>query len=179
MDEVVVQVLAGDKDVFHKIVQEYGPSVRACLASRLRNPEATDDLAQETFIAAYESLAQFRPGADMNAWLKGIARNKLLMHLRSINQHGTAVERLKAGALQEVDAQVERLSERDDAGVLQRLAECLERLPQRLRTVITARYYRHEKVFSIADRLGTSDTAISSLLYRGRKQLEACIQESR
>lgn len=176
---IVKQVLDGDKDAFRVIVVEYGPSVRAFLAGNLSDPGAVDDLAQETFIAAYESLATFDADADPGPWLKGIARNLLLMHWRHVHQHGNALERLKTQALEAVFENLCQILEPDTAGTLQKLRQCLSKLPERVRSVIQARHLEREKVASIASRLETSVTAISALLFRGRKQLEACIEGRR
>ncbi len=52
---------------------------------------------------------------------------------------------------------------------------CLEKLPDRVRTVVQARYFGRDKVNAIAADMQTTVSAISSLLYRGRKLLETCI----
>jgi len=45
--------------------------------------------------------------------------------------------------------------------------------------VLRARYFERESVTSIAGRHRTSVSAISSLLFRGRKELQACMARSR
>jgi RNA polymerase sigma-70 factor (ECF subfamily) len=171
--------LAGDKDAIRDVIWEYGPGVRLFLAGHLFDPDSVDDLAQETFIAAYESLERFDPEADLGLWLKGIARNRLLMYLRRVSQQGKALEKLKAQVLQEVFPDVSRIQETDGGDTLDRLRECLGKLPEHARKVIEARHLKREKVSAIARRLETTVEAISSLLFRGRKQLEACIEGRR
>jgi RNA polymerase sigma-70 factor (ECF subfamily) len=175
MKEILQRVLAGDRDAYRLVVREYGPLVRACLAAPLSAVDAVEDLAQETFIAAYEQLADFDLSQDFAPWIRGIARNKLLMHLRRLHQHGAALEKLKARAAQEVFEQVARAQERDDARVLDRLRACVEKLPRRLGEALRARYFERESVAAIAGRQRTSVGAVSSLLFRGRKELETCL----
>ena len=126
MKEVILQVLKGDRDAYRGLVRECGPSIRAFLAAHLSQPDAVDDLAQETFIAAFESLNRFDLDADLGSWLKGIARNKLLMHLRRRYQHGEALERLKAEAVEKVFEDTCRLQEADGSASLDRLRHCLD-----------------------------------------------------
>ena len=177
--DIVRKVLAGDRDSYRTIVKEYGPAIRAFLAGHLTQPDLVDDLAQETFIAAFEHLGHFDLKQDLGYWLKGIARNKMLMHLRRHYQHGEAIEKLKAAAVQKVFEETCRLQEGDDARSVDRLRHCLEKLPPRIQSVVRARYYERQKVTSIAGRLNTTATAISSLLFRGRKELEGCLGRSR
>jgi len=179
MKEVIQRVLRGDRDAYRAIVKEYGSLVRACLAGHLSSTDIVEDLAQETFVAAYEHLRDFKVDQDFGPWIKGIARNKLLMHLRRSYQHGEALDKLRARASREVFDEVGRRQEGDDVRSVDQLRSCIEKLPQRLLSVLQARYYERETVTLIAERHRTSVSAISSLLFRGRKELQACMTKSR
>ncbi len=179
MKEIIQKVLRGDRDAYRAIVKEYGSVVRACLAGHLSSTDTVEDLAQETFVAAYEHLRDFKLDQDFGPWIKGIARNKLLMHLRRSYQHGEALEKLRAQASQEVFDEVTKRQEGDDVQAVDQLRRCIEKLPQRLMGVLQARYYERETVTLIAQRNRTSVSAISSLLFRGRKELQACMAKSR
>lgn len=177
--EIVRKVLEGERDAYRHVVREYGAVVRAALAAQLSSADAVEDLAQETFIAAYEHLAEFDLSKDLGPWLKGIARNKLLMHFRRAALHGEAVEKLKAAAAREVFEDVHRATEADGTEAVDRLRACFEKLPQRLMDALRARYFERLAVGAIAQGLRTSATAVSSLLFRGRKELQACMERSR
>lgn len=179
MKDYVLKVLKGDRDAYRPIVKEYGASIRAFLAGHLFQSDTVDDLAQETFIAAFENLRQFNIEEDLGSWLKGIARNKLLMHLRKHYQHGAAIEKLKAEAVEKVFQDTCALQESDDVRAVDRLRHCIEKLPPRLMSVVRARYFDRERVTAIAGKLNTTATAISSLLFRGRKELETCLGRSK
>jgi RNA polymerase sigma-70 factor, ECF subfamily len=176
MDDLIQKILAGDKEAFRAVVIDHGPAVRAYIAAHIADPEVVDDLAQETFIAAYESLERYRPEAGLGEWIKGIARNKTLMHLRETYRRGKTLDRFKAAVHQAVGEDVSRLARDDDrARVLERLAACMEKLPERLKDAVTARYVRRERVQAVAERFGATPQAVSSILFRARKLLETCI----
>jgi RNA polymerase sigma-70 factor (ECF subfamily) len=179
MKDILRKVLAGDRDAYRLIVKEYGSLVRACLAGHLSSVDVVEDLAQETFIAAYEHLGDFDLEQDFGPWIKGIARNKMLMHLRRTYQHGEALEKLKAQAAEKVFDEVVRLQSSDDGRAVDALRRCFEKLPQRIMGVLRARYFERESVTAIAGRHRTSVSAISSLLFRGRKELESCMGRSK
>jgi len=179
MKAIIQRVLAGDRDAYRVVVKEYGALVRACLAGHLASPDLVEDLAQETFVAAYEHLADFDFELDFGPWIKGIARNKLLMHLRRSYLHGEALEKLKARAAEEMVDDVGRRQAGDDTQAIDRLRRCIEKLPQRLLDVLRARYFDREPVTAIAGRHRSSVSAISSLLFRGRKELQACMARTR
>lgn len=177
MKDVVERVLAGDRDAYREIVREYGPVVRACLASHLSSAQTVEDLAQETFIAAYEHLREFDVARDFGPWVKTIARNKALSHLRRLQLHGQALEKLKAQAAERV---FEEIAKADDAaGAVDRLRSCFEKLPKRLMDILRSRYFDRQSVTGIAGRTKSSPGAISSLLFRARKDLADCMERSR
>ena len=83
MDAILDEVGRGRTEAFGRIVRDYALPLRSFLASQVHHLDDVDDLAQEVFLAALESLPKFRRGDDFGAWLRGIARNKLLSYFRS------------------------------------------------------------------------------------------------
>ena len=126
MNDVVRRVLEGDRDAYREIVKEYGASIGGFIAAYLPQRELVDDLAQETFVAAYQHLNQFKTDQELGPWLKGIARNKVITHLRQRYRHGAAIDRLKAEALEKVAGELDRAQSSDDSGSVDRLRHCLE-----------------------------------------------------
>ena len=97
-----------------------------------------------------------------------------LAELRRVQLHGQALEKLKAQAAECV---FEELSRTDEAaGAVDRLRACFEKLPRRLMDMLRARYFERQSVNGIAGRHGTSAGAVSSLLFRGRKELQGCME---
>lgn len=176
MREAVEQVLGGDRNAFALIVREYGVPVRALLAAHLSDAHTVDDLAQETFVAAFGSLNTYQMGSDLGVWIKGIARHKLLSYLRRTYREKGRLAALQDQLIEELVEDLSRATAGDSADTIDKLRMCMKRLPERLRMVMEARYYASEKVSALAARMGTSATAISSLLYRGREDLTACME---
>src|ERR1051325_11507423 len=67
---------------FGAILRLHQGRVRAYLRRYVPEPDLADDLAQETFLAAYRTLAQRNPAAPIDLWLLSIARHRVLHHLR-------------------------------------------------------------------------------------------------
>jgi len=81
-DEIIQDVLAGDKDKFRTLVREYGLLVRGYLASRVYHLEDAEDLAQESFLIAFSKLSSYEIGTNFRAWLLSIAKYQLSNHWR-------------------------------------------------------------------------------------------------
>ncbi len=82
VDYLARQAQQGDKEAFSRVVRLMMKDVTALIYRMTRNREATGDLAQETFVAAWENRQQFRGEAGFSSWLYRIAVNKVLNYLK-------------------------------------------------------------------------------------------------
>lgn len=70
-------VVEDDRTAFGELVRMHQSAVRAFLRQLTKGDHAwADDLAQETFVIAYKTLARFRGEAAFSSWLLGIAHNQ-------------------------------------------------------------------------------------------------------
>lgn len=173
----VKKVLAGGSQAYREIVREYGPMVRVQLFSHLKDHHAVEDLSQEVFVAAYWALESYDPARDFRTWIGGIAKNKLMSHLRKQysqkNRANVLTVDIHELMLPDLDG-----CNPDAEAVTAQLLTCVGKHPEKDRQLIDARYFEEESVTSIAERLRTTVSAISSNLYRIRAQLRQCIEES-
>jgi RNA polymerase sigma-70 factor (ECF subfamily) len=76
-------VVQDDRHAFSELVRRYQSGVRATLRRLTAGNHAlADDLAQETFLAAYRNLRSFRQEARFSTWLYRIATNAFLAEAR-------------------------------------------------------------------------------------------------
>lgn len=76
-------VVQDDRHAFSELVRRYQSGVRATLRRLTAGNHAlADDLAQETFLAAYRNLRSFRQEARFSTWLYRIATNAFLADAR-------------------------------------------------------------------------------------------------
>ncbi len=158
-----------------------GGTTRPCEASSgVTSGQAAvvDDLAQEVFLAAFNSLDTFHGERPFGGWLAGIARNRALNYLRS------EARRLKhegqAGEAKLAEWQAEHAETLDPEEALAEqtaLKDCLNGMPNRSRNLIRDFYDRGQTAAEIGDSLGMSDTSIRMTLLRLRRSLASCIEK--
>src|SRR5262245_65503786 len=95
VDGILNEVARGRAEAFGGIVRNYALPLRSYLACQVHHLDDVDDLAQEVFLAALESLPTYRRGDDFGAWLRGIARNKLLVYFRTQSRRSRALQRFR------------------------------------------------------------------------------------
>src|SRR5437773_6401518 len=73
--ELVGESLSGNRDAFGQIVSRYQSLVCSLAYSATGSLSQSEDVAQDTFIAAWKQLRTLHEPAKLRAWLCGIARN--------------------------------------------------------------------------------------------------------
>jgi len=73
----------GDREAFGLLVSRHAPSI-VSLTTRMLGPTAdAEDVAQETFVAAFKGLSRFQSDSKFSTWLYRIAVNKCTDSLRA------------------------------------------------------------------------------------------------
>src|ERR1700744_6197109 len=84
LDEALVAAAqGGSAEAFSRLVERHQQPVRAFLRRTCGDWAQADDLAQETFLAAWSRIGRLKTGASVRAWLCGIGYNKHLTAVRS------------------------------------------------------------------------------------------------
>ena len=174
VESAVRRVLQGDRDAFFTLVDAYGLSVRSYVAAQVYRMDVVDDLVQETFIAAYRNLASFRSGQPFGAWLRGIARNKLLMHYRGDARRRAAMDSFHAETLAAVADELEAAVADDTPARMEALLGCIARLPDRMRRIVRAGL-DGLRAGVLAAEFNTTPGAVYNLQYRANQLLRECL----
>lgn len=81
--DLISQAIKGDTDAYGTLVDRYKQALYRHCFSIVRNEDAAEDIAQESFIAAYYNLHKYSSTYRFGTWLFKIGTNKCLNYLRS------------------------------------------------------------------------------------------------
>src|SRR5437870_13249859 len=79
---LIAQLRRGDAEAGRQFVREYYPGVYRYLLYLTGQPQAAEDLTQETFVQAWRRLDRFEGRAPLRLWLHRIAHREFLQGLR-------------------------------------------------------------------------------------------------
>jgi RNA polymerase sigma-70 factor (ECF subfamily) len=71
--ELAALTVAGDRSAFDSLVRRHSGVVRALLRRMGAQPALADDIAQDAFLAAFQSIHGYRASGSFSAWIKQIA----------------------------------------------------------------------------------------------------------
>jgi RNA polymerase sigma-70 factor, ECF subfamily len=147
--------------------------LRGFILGLLPDHNQAEDVFQDVFLTAAAKADDFRDGSNFPAWVRAIARLKVLEHCR---RQKALPHLLDPAALEAVIAAAADL---DDAWAPRReaLAYCIKRLSPRAREILELRYSdEFLPPRRIAERLRWSLGAVHVALSRARKFLQECTQ---
>jgi len=174
--ELVAASLRGSRDAFRLIVERYQTLICSLAYCATGSVSQSQDMAQETFLAAWKDLAGLREPEKLKAWLCRIVRNRIYKsHRRAGGDLVAQAMPLEEG--QEVPAvqalPCEQAISREEEAILWR---SLERIPETYREPLILFYREHQSVESVAAALELSEDAVKQRLSRGRKLLQEEVQ---
>lgn len=80
--ELIAQTLSGDTEAYAELIDRYKNAVYYHCFAIVRDEDAAEDIAQDTFITAYYKLEQYNSDYKLATWLFKISTNKCLAHLK-------------------------------------------------------------------------------------------------
>ena len=170
--ELVNASLAGNREAFGQIVSRHQALVCSLAYSATGSLTQSEDLAQETFIAAWQHLAGLREPEKLRPWLCGIARNLINNSVRAQGREPSH----RAEALEDIaeprspePLPAERAISREEAEILWR---ALERIPETYREPLVLFYREHQSAEAVARAMDLTEEAVRQRLTRGRRLLQ-------
>jgi len=156
---------AGSAAAFGRLVQMHQQALRAFLRRLCGNAADADDLAQESFVFAWEHIGRFDPARSFRPWLFGIAWRKYRERKRSWLRR-----LLRESAVADSETSFE-----SDPGLKLDLVKATESLPAEQRAAVLlclgAEFTHVEAATALALPLGT----VKSHVARGREKLAAML----
>lgn len=135
-------------------------------------PSEADDLVQETFLAVLREGFEIRSRAETAAYLRTVARNRLLMARRKERKAPPTVELEAAEAVW-----AETAGERGLSDYLAALEDCLgQAVSPRVRKALDLQYRTRAGRAEIAAQLGLNVEGVKTMLRRGRSALRDCVE---
>lgn len=166
-------VIKGDTGAFEQLVIKYQSAVSAVAFSIIGDFSGSQDIAQETFWAAWKTREKLRDAGRLGAWLCGIARNMAKQWRRKkiraseIDQSTLSYEPSSSS----MDPADDFISKEEESLVW----KTLEQIPENYREVLVL-YYRHgHSIDEVANALGLTNAAARQRLARGRDMLRGRI----
>jgi len=168
--ELINQTLKGDTRSFGVLVERYQDFVFTIVYRMVKVREEAEEVSQDTFIKAFESLASYRGEAKFSSWLYSIAYRKALDSIRKNKKNKTSeiIDDITEGEIDSIDNALHFLEVKERKKTIQ---ECILKLSEEEAAIITLYYFDDQSVREIAVITKLSEDNVKIKLYRSRKKL--------
>ncbi len=165
--QAIAAVKSGDRSAYDYLVTKYMKRVASVAWGIVRNSADAEDLAQEAFVKAFQSINRFKSGQPFGPWIFRIVTNLSLdvMKHRTKFRHeelsgDEPAARRDSAALPAVTSEIGR-----------RIDRAIESLPEMQRVVARLFLVEEFEHFEIASMTGLSEGTVRSHLSLARKKL--------
>jgi RNA polymerase sigma-70 factor (TIGR02960 family) len=176
---------AGDERAFRALIEPYRRELQLHCYRMLGSVQDAEDVLQETMLAAWRGLDEFRERSSLRTWLYRIATNRCLNALRDSSRRPRPepIRTVEPAWLEPYPDQLldqlpdaapgpEARYERKEAVALAFVA-ALQHLPPNQRAVLVLRDVLGYRAAEVAGMLSTTETSVNSALRRAREAIEA------
>ena len=172
--ELVHKARRGDEAAYDEMVDRFGPYLYRLAFSLVGNAADAEDVLQETFSGAFQSLRGFEERSSVRTWLAGILVRQAARAHRSRGRH----RMISLGSISEA-AKASRRAGSTTAALDARMdvAEVLQALVPIHREVIVLRELQGLSYEEMAGILGVPRGTVESRLFRAREELKERLKD--
>jgi RNA polymerase sigma-70 factor (ECF subfamily) len=166
-------VAAGNQRAYEELYRLLSRRVYAFVRRMIENAESADEIMLDTMYEVWKTAGRYRGDSRVTTWVLGIARNKVLMALRSrpaaryddIDDFADVID-------SEVPDGYALLAQKQIRELIQR---CMKGLSEKHRECIHLMHFEDMSMPEIAAALGIPEGTVKSRLSHARAQLAACV----
>ena len=177
--KLIARSLKQDPDAFGQLVERYATVIVNLAYRMVGDRTEAEDLAQETFVAAFKALPRFRAESKFSTWLYRIAANKCKDWLRAKRPgqgiHDVDVDEVLEGGVVVEERTPERLLSQQQ--VAERLDWAIQRLPPLYREAFVLKHVEGLSYEEMQEIVGVNADTLKMRVYKGRLQLSRELAE--
>ena len=167
---LIEQTLKGDSKAFGELVERYQAFVYTIVIRIVKVREEAEEVAQDTFIKAFQSLSSYRGESKFSSWLYSIAYRKALDALRKNKKNSSLelIEEITEGDCSVIENGLTFIEDQERSEVIKK---CILELPEKEAAIITLFYFEEQSIKEIAKVTELTEDNVKVKLYRSRKKL--------
>ena len=184
--ELVALARQGREEAYREIVQRYKRAVLQLISGMVGHRELAKDLAQDTFVNAFEAIDSYRPELKFSTWLLRIAKHAAIDYLRCKELTPVPLDdppdvtppsgEIQATAIQLADPIESTPAPTEQARALgPAFEQAIGRLNHKYRQLVILRFVEELSYEHIAEILDLPVGTVATQIHRARKQLKTML----
>jgi RNA polymerase sigma-70 factor (ECF subfamily) len=181
--KIIESCLLGNTQVFSRLIDNYKNMVYNLAYRMSNNPHEAEDISQEAFLRAYQSLAHFNPSYKFSTWLYQITLNIIRDKYKKKEIDYVSLDTPIETDDSEFYHQPTNLTNNPEQIItrqedFQEIQQAIYSLPLKYREVLVLRHLQDLSYIEIANILKLPSGTVKIRLYRAREQLRKILSDS-
>jgi RNA polymerase sigma-70 factor (ECF subfamily) len=179
---LIDDAIAGKQEAYERLMKKYRQLIYNLIYRMIRNKEDVQDLTQEAFIKAFNSLDKFDKQFSFSTWLFKIATNNCIDYLRKKKLHTFSIDKDISNDDDDYQFEIPDNERTPDKNLLDKerkkiLEEAIENLPNKYKSVILLRHRDEKDYEEIAKKLKLPLGTVKAHIFRGRELLNKYLRD--
>lgn len=177
MVRIIDRILQGDSNAVVEFYKTYSPRLMRYLRKKLPRKEDSEEVLNDIFFAAIDELHLFREDSNVNTWLFGIARNKIVdfyrkRKIKSVLLSQVPMLEIIANEINQPEFQFELNKIRD------KIEKAFNSISIQYQKILHLRYEDRMPVKELAVIFDLSFKATESMLFRARRSFQQAYERA-
>lgn len=174
--QLIADAIEGKQGAYKRLMAKYHKAIYHLIIRMVGNGEDVEDLTQEAFIKAFNSLPSFNDEFAFSTWLYKIATNNCIDYLRKRKLKTFSIDRPRHSEDGDQQYEIPDDSHIPDSDILQNqqtmtIQSAIEQLPEKYRVVIVMRHQEEKSYEEIAEELDLPLGTVKAHIFRAREML--------
>jgi RNA polymerase sigma factor (sigma-70 family) len=180
--ELIGNAIKGNQAAYDRLMKKYYKLVNNLIYRMIYNKEDVEDLTQEAFIKAFNSLEKFDHQFAFSTWLYKIASNNCIDYLRKKKLNTISIDKEIDSEDEDLRFEIPDNDYKPDRNILDSekkkiLEDAIASLPEKYKTVILLRHQDEMEYDEIAKKLNIPLGTVKAHIFRGRELLNKYLKD--
>jgi len=170
------KILQGETNAFAVLVDRYKNMIFTLALKMIKNREEAEEVAQDTFIKAYNSLSKFKGDSKFSTWIYRVAYNTCLDRLKKNKKEdlNISIDESSAHLIKTMDNALSALEDKERKQTIQ---NCLNLLPSDENFLLTLFYFEDQNLEEIGKIMNINANNVKVKLFRSRQKLAVILKK--
>lgn len=164
-NQIIAQVLQGNIQHYRHLVDKYRDMAYTIALKLMKNTDDAEEVAQESFIKAFEKLNSFKGEATFSTWLYTIVYRTGIYHLRK----STPLDNMESSHLNIVSDTINASEAIERKETKSQVKNAIDRLPRLEALIVSLLYLDEKSVDEVAQITDLTKANVKVKLFRARK----------
>jgi RNA polymerase sigma-70 factor (ECF subfamily) len=170
--KLVARAKKGDKEAFGELVNLYRKPAYYLAYRFVKDHDAADELAQDSFVKAYQAFGTFIEGKSFKSWIFAIVANLSINYLKRQKRQSSLEDTFTDDILEDTRVTSNPHNQVVASDLQKRIGHAVHRLPEDFKAVFILRTYEGMSYEEIAAALKIEVGTVMSRLFRARARLK-------